>query len=267
MVAVGSADTSYLRMGSLNGHLPTPSGPQHFCNNVLRSYPLDGITMPLSETLRQGTIPPTDNLSFANLQGGNLSAASSITSLSSQSHDLLTDMHSQGVIFTNNPGQISNNVPFQGWDYHNQSGSYHSHVIGNSLISVNGDVDPEGYASMNSTFNRNLELSFCDPLQMKHDGGMRLNEQTSSKLQEGYIMNQHKSHNSCVTNKNLGSLEDLVNAMINRYQGDDRHKSGCSIGPSNYLRTRQKYEKVKQDKVKISDGSLGDNNYSGGASM
>ncbi|KAK7320663.1 hypothetical protein VNO77_30346 [Canavalia gladiata] len=365
-VAVSSADTSYLRMGSLSRHLPTLSGPQDFCNNAFRSCPPYGISsrsntsvalnvhgLPPSETpqfggasqngiqglpipigqhntdvgaspiqnltplldvkstfymsnklpklpdqipevtmacspsqlldistnslilkknpqdtqgsrvyenltsvtssnsqfslplldhgrcsdswsssmqsfgtsayhtpskhFREAIMHPTDNMSSANLQGGDLSAASSVTSLSSQSYGSLTDMHSHGVIFTNNTGQISNNVPFQGWDHHNQGGSYHSHVIGNSLISADCNVDPEGHTSMNSTFNRNLDFSFCDPLQMKHNGVMGLSEETSLKSQEGYNTNLQKSENSCITDNNLGSLEDLVSAMMKQH--------------------------------------------------
>ncbi|TKY58092.1 Two-component response regulator ARR12 [Spatholobus suberectus] len=197
---------------------------------------------PPNETSRQAAMPPSpiDNMSSATLQGGNLSGASSITSLSNQSRDSLTDMQSQGVLFTNNPGQISNNVLSQCaiWDH---DSSYHSNVIGNSinsLISVN-HVDPEGHTSISSTFNRNLDFNFCDPVQMKHDGIMGLSEENSLKQQQGYIMNQQRSLNSRAAN-NLGSLEDLVSSMM----------------------------KQKQDKVKLLDGSyLCDNNYPAGTSM
>ncbi|KAG4934116.1 hypothetical protein JHK87_048118 [Glycine soja] len=175
--------------------------------------------------------PPSETL-----QGGNLSGASSITSLSNQSHDSQTDMHSQGLIFTNNSGQISNNVPFLGWDDHNHDSSYHSNVIGNSIDSL---IDPEGHTSINSTYNRNLDFNFCDPLQMKHDGIMGLSDENSLKQQHRYIMNQQKSQNSRAPN-NIGSLEDFVSSMM----------------------------KQKQDKVKFLDGSyLCNNNYPDGTSM
>ena len=167
---------------------------------------------PSSESFRQGAMSPTDNMNSSTFQGGNLSGASSITSLSSQSHDSLTDMHSQGVIFTNNPGQISNNVPFQGWDDHNQNANYHSNVVGNnsinSLTPMNGLIDPS-----NSTFNRNLDFDFCDPLQMKHDGIIDLTEETSLKPHQLYIMDQQKSQNNRISNS-VGSLEDLVSEMM-----------------------------------------------------
>nr|KYP36456.1 Two-component response regulator ARR12 [Cajanus cajan] len=146
----------------------------------------------------------------------NLSGASSITSMSNQSHDSLTDMPSQGVFLTNNSGLMSNNVPLQGWDNHNHDTSYHSNAIGNtidSLISVN-PVDTEGHTTVNSTFNRDLGFNFCDQFQMKPDGVMGLSGETSLKAHQGYIMNQQKSQNSCATNINVGSLEYFVNSMM-----------------------------------------------------
>ncbi|KAK7311214.1 hypothetical protein RJT34_09204 [Clitoria ternatea] len=162
-----------------------------------------------SECFRQVPITPTDKMSSPTLQGRNLSGSSSITSISSQSHDSLADMHSQGVIFTNNAAQMSNNVPFQGWNEHNQDSSYHSQVIGDSIESL----FPEGHTSMNSTFHRNLDFNFCDPLQIKHDGIMGLSEEPSFKPQQVYAMNQLKSKNIHISN-NLGSLEDLVSSMM-----------------------------------------------------
>ncbi|KAG5110275.1 hypothetical protein AAZX31_14G108000 [Glycine max] len=175
--------------------------------------------------------PPSETL-----QGGNLSGQSSITSLFNQSHDSPTDMHSQGLIFTNNLGQMSNNVPFQGWDDNNHDSNYDANVIGNSIDTL---IDPEGHTSINSNYNRNLDFNFCNPLQMKHDGIMGLSEENSLKQQYGYIMNRQKSQNSSATN-NLGSLEDFASSMM----------------------------KQKQDKVKFLDGSyLCNNNYPAGTSM
>ncbi|XP_027331145.1 two-component response regulator ARR12 [Abrus precatorius] len=193
---------------------------------------------PPREHFRQASMSSIDNMSSTTLHGGNLSATSSITSMSSQSYDSLPAMHSQGVLFTSSPGQISNNVPFQGWNDHNQDSSYHSHAIGNSvdsMISVNGNVGPEGHTSTNSTFNGNLDFNFCGPLQVKHSGVMELTEEASLKPHQGCIMNQQKSQN-IPTTCNLGSLEDLASAMM----------------------------KQKQDKVELLDGY---NNYSAGISM
>ena len=105
---------------------------------------------------------------------------------------------------------LVNNVPFLGWDDHNHDSSYHSNVIGNSIDSL---IDPEGHTSINSTYNRNLDFNFCDPLQMKHDGIMGLSDENSLKQQHRYIMNQQKSQNSRAPN-NIGSLEDFVSSMM-----------------------------------------------------
>ncbi|KAJ1396284.1 Signal transduction response regulator, receiver domain [Sesbania bispinosa] len=177
-----------------------------------------------SEYFGQPSMLPTDMMtsvplqggnSSGPLQGGNLSAVSSITPLSTQPHTL-TNMHSQGVNFTIVPEQVNSNLPFQGWDNNNQDGSYHSQVIGSpigSLITVNGAADPEGHTPINSTFNRNLDFDFCDPLQMKHDGIIELTEETSLKPNQ-HMMNLQKSQNSRIISNNLGSLEDLVTTMM-----------------------------------------------------
>ncbi|TKY74782.1 Two-component response regulator ARR12 [Spatholobus suberectus] len=194
---------------------------------------------PPSECFRQTNICPTDNMASVPLQGGN-SSGPSIPSVSGQSHDSIADMHSEGVIFTNRPGLISSNVPFQGWDDHSQDATHHSNIIFesiNSLTPVNGAAFPAGHAATNSTLHRNLDFNFCDPLQMKHGGFVELTEETSLKHQ-GNIMNQQKSQQSHFSN-NLGSLEDLVSSMM----------------------------KQEKDKMKLLNGDLICNNYSGGVSM
>nr|KYP70278.1 Two-component response regulator ARR12 [Cajanus cajan] len=162
---------------------------------------------PPSECFRRTNIRPTDNMASVPLQGGNLSGPS-ITSLSRQPHDSITDMHSEGVIFTNRPGLLSSNAPFQGWDDHSQDATHHSNIMFGSINSLN----PVNGAATDSNLHRNLDFSYCDPLQMKHDGFVELTEETSLKHQ-GNIMNQQKSQQSGFSN-NLGSLEDLVSSMM-----------------------------------------------------
>ncbi|KAG5030916.1 hypothetical protein JHK82_014526 [Glycine max] len=192
---------------------------------------------PPSECFGQTNIPPTDNMASVPLQGGNLSGAS-ITSLSRQSHDSMTDMHSEGVTFTNRPGHISSNVPYQGWHDNNQDATHHSNILSiNSLTPVNGAAVPAGHAAMNSALHRNLDFNYCDPLQMKHEGFVELADEALSKQHQGNIMNLPKSQQSHFSN-NLGSLEDLVSSMM----------------------------KQENDKMKLLDGNLICNNYSGGLS-
>ncbi|XP_057720341.1 two-component response regulator ARR10-like [Arachis stenosperma] len=140
-------------------------------------------------------------MNSSTFQGGNLSGASSITSLSSQSHDSFTDLNFQGVNFTNNNN--SNNVQFQGWNSNNnnnnQNGNYHA---------LSGLIDPFS----NSSFNRNLDFDFCDASQIKHDGVIDLTEDSSLKQHQLY-----KTRNTHISN-NAGSLEDFVNEIMKQKQ-------------------------------------------------
>ncbi|KAK7410226.1 hypothetical protein VNO78_00846 [Psophocarpus tetragonolobus] len=195
---------------------------------------------PSSECFSQTNISPTDNMASVPLQGGNVSCPS-ITSLSRQSHDAMTHMPSEGVTFTNRPGHISSNVRFQGWDGHNQDATHHSNnLFGsiNSLTAVNSTAVPAGHTAANSALHRNLDFNFCDPLKMKHDRFVELTEETSLKQHQGNIMNQQKSQQSHFSS-NLGSLEDLVSSMM----------------------------KQEKDKMKLLDGNLICDDYSGGLSM
>ncbi|KAF7830338.1 two-component response regulator ARR12 [Senna tora] len=140
---------------------------------------------------------------------GNPSGASSITSLSSQSHDSLADMHTQGPIFTNS----TSNVAYQGWDDHSLD----------SLIPANGAVGP-------SSFHRNLDFNFGNALEMKHEGVTKSGEDISLRSNQGYVMDPQKAQQSRISN-NLGSLEDLVSAMM-KQDGEficDDFSGGTSI--------------------------------------
>ncbi|KAI4316387.1 hypothetical protein L6164_024371 [Bauhinia variegata] len=190
---------------------------------------------PSTQRFRQAALSLTDNMPSTRMHVSNPSAASSVTSLSAQSHDSITDMHSKGTVFTNSPAQVSNNAPFQGWDDHNQDFNFHSM---NSLIPANGAVDPSGHATINSAFHRNLEFNVGDLLQMKHDEVAKSAKKTLLKPNHGYIMDQQKAQHSRISN-NLGSLEDLVSTMM----------------------------KQERNKVKLMEGEFVCDSYSGGASM
>ncbi|CAJ1972032.1 unnamed protein product, partial [Sphenostylis stenocarpa] len=152
--------------------------------------------------------PPSETF-----QVRNLSCASSITTLSNESHDPLKDMHSQGVFFPNNSGQISNNVaPFQVWNDNNDDSTFHSNIFGNSIDAL---IDTDGHSSINSTYNRNTDFSFFYPSLMKPDGIMGLSEENTLKQQQEYTLNQNKSQNNRAAN-NLVSLEEFVSSMTNQ---------------------------------------------------
>ncbi|XP_027354576.1 two-component response regulator ARR12 isoform X1 [Abrus precatorius] len=209
-------------------------------SNAVQPSVIQTNTYPPSESFRQTDIPPTDNTASLPLQGGNPSVPS-ITSMSRQPHDSMADMHSEGVNFTNRPAHISSNMPFQGWDDHNQGATYHSNIICgsiNTLTPVNGAAVPAGQTPTISTLQRNLDFNFCDPLQMKHDEFVESTEETSLKQHRGNIINHQKSQQNCFSNT-LGSLEDLVSSMM----------------------------KQEQDRMKLLNGDLICDNYSGGVSM
>ncbi|KAI4337262.1 hypothetical protein L6164_015701 [Bauhinia variegata] len=174
---------------------------------------------PSTQCFRQSAIPSTDNMHLKPLHVGNPSAASSI--------DSVTDMPSQGPTFTNTPSQICSNALFQGWDDHNQDDNFQSM---NSLIPVNGAVGPSGHAPIND-----LDYNYGDLLQMKH---AEVTKSAKEKPNQGYIMDQQKAQHSRTTNS-LGSLEDLVSAMM----------------------------KQEQNKVKLMEGEFMCDSYSGGTSM
>ncbi|XP_019416873.1 PREDICTED: two-component response regulator ARR12-like isoform X2 [Lupinus angustifolius] len=168
---------------------------------------------PPSECLKHTSLHSIDNMASLPLQGGNLGGPSYFPSLYSQTHDSMSDMHSRRVLFTNRPGHISSDVPFQDWDDHNQDGNYHSNVGRSSMkplsAPVNGAICPAGR-------NRKMDFNFCDPLQMKCHEVVELTAETSLKHQ-GNNMNQQKSQQSRFSN-NLGSLEDFVSSIMKQEQ-------------------------------------------------
>ncbi|XP_019437782.1 PREDICTED: two-component response regulator ARR12-like isoform X1 [Lupinus angustifolius] len=216
---------------------PTSAHSQH--SEVSLSLPYQGRypdnwsgAMQLSgiptKSFSQTSLRGIDNMASLPLQGGNLESSLNVTSLYGQSHDSMTDMHSQGVIFTNRPGHIRNNMPFQ------DISTFHSNVSRGSMnplsAPLNGVVGPAGH-------NRNLDFKFCDPIQMKRHGIVELSAETSMK-HPGNIVNQQKSEQSHLSN-NLGSLEDFVNSVM----------------------------KQEQDNMKLLDGNSICDNYSGGIPM
>lgn len=181
-------------------------------DNWSSAVQLSGIqtnSFPSSECFRQTAIPPSDNMASLPLQGAYLSGQS-IASLCSQSHGSLADMHSQGAFFTNPPEYGNSNLPFQGWEDHNQDAIYHSNVTcGSTNSPFSGAVVPSGLTTTNSALHRNLDTRFCDdPIQMKHAGFGELVECSSSRQPRANVVSQQKFSN------NLGSLEYLVSSTM-----------------------------------------------------
>ncbi|KAF7817289.1 two-component response regulator ARR12 [Senna tora] len=107
-----------------------------------------------------------------------------------QPPDVMPDAFSQGSSFVNPPGNISSNVPFQGWDDRNQDATnYHSNAIGSSMNSL---------IPGNDAFNRNSDFNFGGSIEQ-----------------------------SCLSNiqgsSNQGSLdfEDLISSLMTQDHPDD----------------------------------------------
>jgi len=186
-------------LASQNSQFSLPLLDQGRCTDIWSNTVQSSVT---------NSYPPCETF-----QGRNLSGASTITSLSNQSHDSLKDMHCQVVLMPNNSGHISNHVvPFQGWDISNDDSAFPSNIFGNSIDSL---INTDGHNSMNSIYNKNMDFSFFDPLVMKPDGITGLSEENTLKQQQGYIMNHDKSQNNTAAN-NLGSLEEFVSSMMDQ---------------------------------------------------
>ncbi|KAJ7966244.1 Two-component response regulator [Quillaja saponaria] len=159
-----------------------------------------------SGCFKQATIHPRNNMPSIPLHiGSSSSAVSSMNSLAIQLQDSRTDMHCQRALISNAGGQMINNAPIQGWDDCNMSSSI------NSTVPVNGDVASSGQTldPKDSGFHKNLDyVSIID----------------QQKNQE-YIIDQQKAQRFGIAN-NLGSLEDLVNAMMNQGQGKGKFMEG-----------------------------------------
>ncbi|CAJ1968445.1 unnamed protein product [Sphenostylis stenocarpa] len=220
--------------GIIFGQTSLPSQHSQFSFPLLDQGRCSDIWSNFVQSSGTNSYPPSETF-----QGRNLSGASSIISLSNQAHDSLKDMHSEGVFFPNNSGQITNNVvslqALQGWDDNNDDITFHSNIFGNSIDPL---IDTDVHTSINSTYNRNTDFSFFDPSLMKPDGFTGLSEENTLTQQQGGIMNQDKPQTNRATN-NLGSLEEFVTSM----------------------------KKQKQENAIVLEGYFCDNNYSDGTSM
>ncbi|KAL5074423.1 hypothetical protein RYX36_013407 [Vicia faba] len=186
-------------------------------DNWSSAVQLSGIqtnSFPSSECFRQTPIPPSDNVASLPLQG---------VYPGGQTHCSLADMHSQGGIFTNPPEYINSNLPFQGWEDHNQDAPYHSNVTCgsiNSLPPVNGAIVPLGQTTTNSTLHRSMDTKFCDSIQMKHSG---FAECSTSRQPRANIVSQQQFSN------NLGSLEYLASSMMEQVKSFVKYNDSVSI--------------------------------------
>uniref|UniRef100_A0A2N9GI70 Two-component response regulator n=1 Tax=Fagus sylvatica TaxID=28930 RepID=A0A2N9GI70_FAGSY len=139
---------SSLSISSLNSELCSPL-PDHSRLNDNWSTAAQSSPFPLNDRFKQATLQPCNlrgNMSTMAFQiGSDPCDVSSVTSISTQSQDIRADIQCRANLIGSNASQISNNAPPQGWDDHNQDGSYHSNVMCssiNSMIPFNGTVGP-----------------------------------------------------------------------------------------------------------------------------
>ncbi|OIW03096.1 hypothetical protein TanjilG_07248 [Lupinus angustifolius] len=168
-VTMGSASTPIF--GISNNALMLESNPQDTQENS--EFPFSLVNNSSCNDIWSSAVHSFRTSSFPPSQCFRQTPAVNLTSLSNQCPDSFTDMHSQ-----------NNDVSFQWWDDAN--------VIGSSINSptpVNGVVDPQGHNSTNSTFGRNSDFNFSNPLQMKHDRVSELTGDYSLKPHQVYTMN------------------------------------------------------------------------------
>lgn len=167
-----------------------------------------------------------DNLSvMASQLGSNRFDVSSVTSVTTHSQDLRTDMQGQQSAISSNPGHTINEPLIQGWDNQKPDSSYHSNTMCssmNSLMPVDGAMGPleRSLDSKNLIFERSIDYNlvgqsnYVDPLIMKYDEVEKPTIETSLRLkQQGYLLDQQRTQGGYISNT-VGSLEDLVSAMM-----------------------------------------------------
>ncbi|XVE53553.1 hypothetical protein DITRI_Ditri03aG0012200 [Diplodiscus trichospermus] len=167
-----------------------------------------------------------DSVSAMGLQNGNpLSDFTSLAPVSNQLRDFKADKQGQASQISCNSGQMFRSSP-QDWNAPRKDAPYLSNVkccLINSSIPVSGAMVQLGQCldQSNPNFLRNMDFdsigrsNFVDPLPLKHGEGENSAMEQSLGQKEGYPVVQPRPQGSYIPD-NLGSLEDLASAMINR---------------------------------------------------
>jgi len=223
---------SSVSVASLNSEFPSPLMDHNRLNDnwstAAQSSGIHSNSFPLNDCFKQPILHHNnlrDNMSTMALRiGSNRCDVSSVTSMPPQLQDIRADMQCQASLISSNAEQISNHAPPQGWDDHNQDGSYRLNVMCssiNSMIPVNSAVGPtgQGLEPKNTIFLANMDFNsigqsnFNDPLYMKYDLVNKSAAEASLKLKQGLLMDQRKPQGNHISS-NFGSLEDIVSAMV-----------------------------------------------------
>lgn len=215
----------------LNAELPSSFDHGRCNDNWSTSVQASGIqssSFPLSDSFKQAAMHPSslrDNISSVNLQSGtNLRDISSVTSIPPPLPDSRTDLECQAMTtMSGNAGKTMNYSP-KVWDDHKQNLSHRASLgcsSSDSLILAPGVMGTfnQGLDSKNTISDRNMdfnlvgESNYVNPLPIQHNVVEESASDTSLQLKQGCTLGQRKPQSSYASN-NVGSLEDLVSAMM-----------------------------------------------------
>ncbi|KAG6591544.1 Two-component response regulator ORR24, partial [Cucurbita argyrosperma subsp. sororia] len=184
-----------------------------------------------------------DNTTSALHIGNCLSDISSITSISTPSHDSRTDSQRQGATTSNRYNQMISKVPVQDWNDHKQDAYCHTTMAcssSNSLIPVNGaaktlpkHLENQNTFSGSKDFNVTNQAIVLDHAMMEHDRFKKSTMETSLMLKQGYLYDHQQKMQPRFSSSNCGSLEDIACAMMKEEQDDGKLLEG-DFGCDNY---------------------------------
>ncbi|KAL0545406.1 hypothetical protein IC582_015288 [Cucumis melo] len=185
-----------------------------------------------------------DNTTSALHIGNCLSDISSITSLSTQSHESRIDSQRQAATTSNRFDQMISKVPVQDWNDHKEDAYYHTTMAcssSNSLIPVNGAAEtlskrlenPNAIFSGSKDFNVTAQANVLDHAMVEHDRLKKSTMETSLMLKQGYLYDHQQKMQSRFSSSNCGSLEDIACAMMKQEQDDGKLLEG-EFGCDNY---------------------------------
>ena len=233
----------------LNVELPS-SFPDHGrCNDnwstAVQPSGIQSNSFPLSDSFKQVAIHPSnlrDNISSVTLQGGtNLRDISRVTSIPPPLPDSRTELECQAMTINSNSGKAMNYAP-KVWDDHKQNLSHHPSLgcsSTDSLIRAPGVMGTfnQGLDSKNTISDRNMdfnlmgESNFVNPLSMQQNAVEESASDTALQLKQGCTLGQRKPQSSYTSN-NVGSLEDLVSAMMKQVRLSSRFSVEMSSSSS-----------------------------------
>lgn len=216
----------------LNTELPSSFPVQGRCNEnwstAVQPSGIQSSSFPLNDCFNQATLHPSnlrDNIPSVTLQSRtNLHDVSCVTSMPPL-QDSKTNLESRAMTIPSNSGKTMN-YSTKVWDDHKPNLSHHSSLgcsSTNTLIpapSVIGTFD-QGFEPKNTISDSNMdfnlmgESNFVNSLPMQQNAVEESASDTALQLKQGCTLGIRKPQSSYASN-NVGSLEDLVSAMMKR---------------------------------------------------